>query len=280
MRAGPLLFLTLPFALTACGRRATPAPPSLAYSVPNPAVETYARGDTVRMDIDAAGQMLQVEMDASGTFGATFTRDADGVRVSMDVVDFSGRMSQPMQEPMRVDKSEIQGPLVFTLDRKGVVTAVSQPKLTPPADHVFEPLVYMHTFFPRLPGGPVRIGSTWTDTIRFEGRASGGKTKQINVLTYSVSGDTVVAGRSLLRLALQGTSADSTEGTVAGEDMNFSESLTGAVRGWVLWDASRGLMVESYLENDARGTMSVPMAPGPMDVRLRRVSRTTLAHGK
>ncbi len=277
MRWGTVLTACSLLSLAACGPARRPAPPALAYALPGPTAATYTRGDSANMDIDADGQTFRMRLAASAMFAASFARASDGVRVSMDVSGFSGRLIEPMQDPVSLGNGAVRGPLVFTLDRRGLARLVSEPQVSPPADRVFEALALIHSFFPRLPGHAVKAGSSWTDTIHFRGPAAGGTTQHTNVLTYVVSGDTLVAGRSLLRLAVRGTSADTTTGTVSGMDVSFAQGLTGVVQGWVLWDASRGMLVESYTADDARGTMRVPVAPGPMDVHLRGVSRIRLA---
>jgi hypothetical protein len=231
------------------------------------------------MDIDAGGQTFQMHIASSGTFGTTFTRSPDGIQVAMHVRKFSGKLDEPMQGPMMVDETAIAGPLVFTLDRRGAVALLSAPKVSGSGDRMFEPMAYANSFFPHLPGGPVTSGFSWTDTIHFESPATGGTTRQTSVITYTVSGDTLVAGRSLLRIALQGTSEQASDGTLPEMDADFSQSLKGNLQGWVLWDAGRRLMVERYTASDGRGTMNVSMAPGPMDIHMRQVSRAKLGEG-
>ncbi len=267
----------LSLTLEACGGGGPPPPPQLGYSLPDPTSATYTAGDTMTMDFNIQGQSFQVSQAAAGTYGTTFQRADDGVQVSMEVQDFQGRMSQPMQGPVTVDESGIQGPLVFTLDRRGAATIVSTPTVKGmTAQQLFEPLTFVNSFFPRLPGAAAAAGDAWTDTIRFEGPASGGTAKGTTIVTYTVSGDTVVAGRSLVRLTLEGTAEESRSGTVAEMDADFTRSVKRTLKGWVLWDANRRLMTERYTESDGRGTMDVTMAPEPFDFRFRHVSRVRL----
>ncbi len=279
MRAGSCIVALAPLALTACVLGGSPSPPALSYSLPEPPTATYVRGDTVTWEIDAGGQTFEMDADAGGTFGVAFTRAGDGVQVDMSVKKFTGNLSQPMQGPMKVDETSITGPLVFTLDRRGNATLVKSPKVSAPADRLFDALSYAHSFFPHLSGAPATPGASWTDTIHFEGPGGGGSIKSTSVITYSITGDTVVGGKSLVHIALQGTAEQTSRGKVAGMDADFSNRVKGNVQGWVLWDAARRLMVESYEQGDAQGTMSVSMAPGPMDVHIRRVSRVKLDQG-
>ena len=61
--------------------------------------------------------------------------------------------------------------------------------------------------------------------------------------------------------------------------MDFTQSVSGDISGFVLWDMQRGLMVETYSEGDIRGSMEVAAAPFPLGVRVRQQSRMKLQEG-
>jgi hypothetical protein len=94
--------------------------------------------------------------------------------------------------------------------------------------------------------------------------------KGVTILAYTVAGDTVVGGRSLVKLDVAGSSETTASGVITG--MDFSQSVKGSTQGWVLFDVGRSLMVESYADGDLRGSMDVSAAPFPLGIRLR--SRT------
>jgi hypothetical protein len=271
-----LRFLALAFgsaALAACAGGA-PTPPSLSYSLPALTAVTYVAGDTMSMDLDAGGQTFYVDRGESSTLGTTFARAQDGVQVSMAVKRFSASQSNPMGDPAVADESGISGPLVFTLDRRGVASVVSQPEVTGTARSFFQPLSLAHTFFPRLPGRAVHAGDSWTDTIRYEGAQGEGKVTSTAVMTYTVMGDSSVAQRKLLKVALEGTTESMASGAVSG--MDYTQKVSGSVKGWVLWDLQRALMTEMYGDTDAAGTMDVSAAPYPMSIHVRGQSRVRL----
>jgi hypothetical protein len=277
MRFRPTLATALPLVLGACGG-GPPSPPALAYGLPATTTVSYVSGDTARMDIDANGQSMQARVSSATTLATTFSRAADGgVQVSMTVADMDARMSNPAGPPASASAKDIDGPLVFTLDRRGAATIVSEPKLNVNAQQFFQPLLVAHTFFPRLPGRGVDAGASWTDTTHVEGPQGEGQVSVTSITTYTVAGDTVVDGHSLVRIDLQGTTEQTASGVIAG--MDFSQSGTGSATGWVLWDMARGLMTESYTETDATGTMDVSAAPFPLGIRLRQQSRVKLAEG-
>jgi hypothetical protein len=229
--------------------------------------------DTSFMDVDAGGQPMQATMASAATLAAAFARSADGVRVTFDLKDLSATVGNPMGS-QSADESGITGSLVVDFDRRGAATVVSQPQLTETASQFYQPLSVAHGIFPRLPGRGVAAGDTWTDTIRYEGAQGPGSVKATMVITYTVAGDSVVDGRSLVKIAMKGTSESSATGVITG--MDFSQAVAGSLSGWVLWDQGRGLLVESLTDGDGRGTMEVSAAPFPLGLRVRTQSRVKL----
>lgn len=271
-RASTLALLPL---LAACGGGAS-GPPGLAYDLPRTTEVRYVTGDTSTMDIDAGGQAMQAFVTSATTLGAAFARSAGGVQVTMTVEDMDARVSNPMGS-VTADEAGIEGPLVFTLDRRGAATLVSQPTMNETAGQFFQPLSLAHGFFPRLPGRGAGMGESWTDTIRIEGEQGEGSINSISVVTYTVVGDSVLNGRSLVKIGLEGTSDSSARGVTTG--MDFTQTAKGTMSGWVLWDQQRGLLVESYTESDGRGSMEVSAAPFPLGLRVRSQSRVRLHEG-
>lgn len=263
--------------LAACGGGGPAGPPGLAYGVPTTPAVTYVSGDTSTMDIDAGGQAMQAFISSRMTLGVSFARAAEGVQVTMTVDDMDARVSNPMASAT-ADESGIQGPLVFNLDRRGTASVVSQPTLNETAGQFFQPLSVAHQFFPRLPGRGAGVGESWTDTIRIEGEQGPGTVNSVSVLTFTVAGDSVVDGRSLLKIDMEGTHEVSARGVTTG--MDFTQTGSGTMSGWYLWDLQRGLLVESYGEADARGSMEVSAAPFPLGMRLRTQSRVRLQSGR
>ncbi len=275
MRSRLVLTAAASFVLSACGGGPS-GPPGFAYSLPTLTAVTYLTGDTTIMDIDAGGQAMQVTVSESMLLDAGFERAAEGVQVTLAVKDLKASIYNPMGAATG-DESGITGPLVMSLDRRGAVTVVSQPQLTETASEYFQPLSVAHGLFPRLPGRAAAVGESWTDTIRYEGQQGPGSVSATNVVTYTVEGDSVLDGRSLVKIAQKGSTESTTHGVITG--MDFSQGLTGTFTGWVLWDHARGLMVESYAQTDGRGTMDVSAAPFPLGVYLRAQSRVKLQPG-
>ncbi len=271
-RAAAAIAAIASISLGACGG-GPPGPPGLAFRLPDPVVVTYVMADTALMDIDAEGQFMQATMASAVTLGTTFARGPEGVQATFEVKDLAATVGNPMGS-QSADESGITGPLVVSYDRRGAATVVSQPHLTETASQFYQPLSVAHGIFPRLPGRAAALGDSWTDTIRYEGTQGSGSVNALSVITYAVAGDTMVDGRSLVKITMKGTSESSARGVITG--MDFSQAVTGSVDGWVLWDQQRGFMVESYADSDARGTMEVSAAPFPLGLRVKTQSRVKL----
>jgi len=254
--------------LSACGGGPA-APPGLGYTLPSPTKVTYVTGDTLNMDIDAGGEGMQARGMGQVTLNAEFTRAPEGVQVSLEVGKIQGRITTPLSSAS-VDEDGVEEPLVFNLDRRGSVALVSQPEVTDQVAQFFQPVVLANSLFPKLPGRAAQAGEQWTDTVTFDGAQGSGAVKVTNIMTYTLVGDTVVDGQSVVRIDLSGTSESVASGALTG--MDFSQNLRGSVEGWVLFDVARSLMVESRSDSDMRGSMDVSAAPYPLGVRVR--SRT------
>ena len=275
MRAWSLVLAPSAFLLAACGGGG-PSPAGLAYTLPDPATVTYVIGDTADVDIDAGGQSMQARTTSSMTVETSFARSPDGVQVWLGVQEMDARQSTPMGA-VSADASGIDGPLVFSLDRRGNATIVSLPDVSGSAAEFFQPFAIAHSIFPGLPGRPASIGEIWTDTVRFEGEQSGRNYSSLSVMEYTLVGDTVVAGRSLVRIDFEGTSEVGANGVMQGND--FSQGVSGDISGWVLWDVQRSLLFESHNQADARGTMEISAAPFPLGIRVRQQGVVRLQEG-
>jgi len=120
------------------------------------------------------------------------------------------------------------------------------------------PAAIAYEFFPRLPGTAVNAGDVWTDTIQYEVEAAGGTTTTQSVLTYTLVGDTVVAGAALLHVTFEGETDVVSE--VLNEGMEMIQTASGAVTGMFLWDMARGLMVFTESNADLDGSVEIPAA--------------------
>ena len=246
------------------------SPPTLSFQVPNPPSVSYTQADTAVISIDAGGQMLDVNVVSDAVMGMNFEPIEGGLRVTATWTKLDAYVSNPMGAPERVSLDDVDGPLVFDLNGRGVANVVSAPSLEGSAAQMVSPAAVANDFFPRLPGSAPTAGMTWTDTIAYEADEGVGSTVSRSILTYTVAGDTAVAGRTLLRVDLVGETSQTSEGVTSG--MAFVQSASGEVSGYFLWDLAAGLMHSQVTETDLVGTMDVAAAPFPLDIAIRGIS--------
>lgn len=257
------------FGLAACAGPAAVAPsPSLMYRVPETPSVTYLTEGSQDISIDA-GAMGSMTMTANSeaALAMSFAAGAGGIEVTTRFEKVSASMTQPMGGSLTASESDIEGDLVFTLDEKGVGTVVSLPGVKGSAEELVTPESIVHQFFPRLPGRAVNPGDTWTDTIQSETQTGQGNQTSKSVITYTLVGDTVVDGATLLHVSYEGTSDVVGTGTTGGAEV--IQTASGDVEGMFLWDLARGLMVVDESNVDLDGTVEVPaagMPPMPMTV--------------
>jgi len=256
--------------LASCGGGPS-APPALAYRLPSTTQVTYAVTDTAVISIEALGQSLALNVGSAGVYAVDFERADDGVAVTVVVQDLDATIGVPMAGPMTFDESSVRGDLVFTLDRRGDVTVLSAPEADETARQLVPPDRVAHSFFPALPGTAVAVGSRWTDTVAFESSDGGAER---TILDYTVVGDTVVGGASLLHITFAGTSATTISLNMQGAQLEQSSDL--ALDGHVLWDLQRGLMFERATRMSGTGSVQTPLLPARLPTRLEMRSTARL----
>lgn len=269
-RALPLLVLSS--AIAACA-----GAPALEYGLPTPDEVRYSYADTSSVSVSVMGQSMELSQRGVAEYVVLFSPAPSGVEVTMTISELSASISQPMGAPVRIDEGDVAGALVFSLDRHGNAVIAELPRVEATASQMVSGLALAHGFFPGLPGRPAAAGDGWVDTVTYEGSEGAGRRSETTILRYTVTGDTVVAGRDLLHISFAGTSESFAELAVAG--MSVSQSSEVEVEGRILWDAEAGLMVERRTVSSGRGTAAVPMSPNPIPIRTRSVQRVRLQGG-
>lgn len=260
-------------AVSACAGGAGPSsssPPVLGYSVDGAVNHSYSQADTTSLDLDMQGQVIDVRIRQTALLDMALAPTPEGVQVTATWPDLTVVMTNPMGPAERTTEDDVDGALVFTLDPRGAAEVVSVPTLKGSAPQMVVPQGIAQGFFPRLPGTPPTPGMSWTDTVAYEADIQGAQTSSETVFTYTVAGDTLVEGRSLLKVAMDGEGTTSQGGVTQG--MNFTQELTGSEDGFFLWDLEAGVMRYRWTETAYSGTMSVAAAPFPLGVSLRGVS--------
>lgn len=255
--------VTLVSAVVACAGGA----PALEYGVPDAGDVRYRYGDTTVVSVSMMGQSMELTQQGVADYAVLFAPAPDGVNVTMTVTDLTGTLIQPMGPPVDIDETQVEGALVFSLDREGNAVVAEQPRVALEASQLVSALALAHGFFPGLPARVVAVGDSWADTVRYDGSEGAGSRSETATLRYTVIGDTTVAGRDLLRIGVEGTRETAAELEVSG--MAVSQTSEEEMEGHVLWDVEAGLMVERRSTSSGSGTVSLPISPDPIPIQVQ-----------
>ena len=265
---------TLAAAAVAGCSAGAPAPPALAYGSESVTTAQYAFADSTAVSLSVMGQSMRLSQEGVAEYDVTFADSPSGVGVTLAVRTLEAQLNQPMGAPVRLDASMIEGELAFALDRRGNATVDRRPTVADEASQMVSGLSMAHTFFPGLPGRAAMPGESWVDSLDYSGEEGPGTRAETAVLTYTVVGDTVVDGRALLRIDVEGATTLNNDMEFSG--MQVSQESELHVTGYVLWDVQRGIMFEQYKESAGSGQVSVPIAPVPIPISVRSVQRARL----
>lgn len=256
MRMREATVLLASVALAACAAGA----PSLSYGVPSPPSRTYVVGDTIGIAVQGLGQSLEIAARSAATYTLRYEPAGSGVRVRATVNDLAADVALPMGEPMAMDESALEGDFVFELDARGRATSLTSPHATAIGGQVFSAPVVAHEIFPRLSGGAVSAGESWTDSVTYTEAVEGGETEVTSNLTYTVADDVQRGGRALTEITFAGTAAVKQDLNVDGARVTQASELE--VEGRLLWDVAAGVLAESETTMRGPGTVRIALLPG------------------
>ena len=148
--------LLLAASLSACAAGA----PALEYAVPEPGDVRYIWSDTSTVGVSLMGQSVEMAQRATAEYAISFTPAPAGVNVTMSLSHLEGVLTQPMGAPVRVDEDDVEGVLVFALDREGNPVIAERPTVAVNASQMVSGLVLAHHFFPAsMPPTPPAIAA-------------------------------------------------------------------------------------------------------------------------
>ena len=162
-RLPTLLLVTLPAA--ACAGAA----PSLEYGIPSPDNVRYVLADTSTVGVSVMGQSMEMGQRATADYAVVFSPAPSGVNVTMSLTTLDGILTQPMGGPVRVDEGDVEGVLVFSLDREGNPVIAETPSVAENASQMVSGHALAHAIFPGLPGRPDAEGDARGDTETYQG---------------------------------------------------------------------------------------------------------------
>ena len=205
----------------------------LSYRLPSPTTAVYRMVDTTVGTMTSRDGASDITGNSNITYTLSFEPDGEGVRASVDLTDFTGRIQPPMGAPMSV--SQTQAGLrsyVVRLDGRGLDEyAAGQRRRSPSQLPLF--VDAWEAMFPRLPGGEVDPGDSWADTVT---TWVAGEGERVVAYTYTLDSETTVDGRRQLRVAISG------DARLTVTEGGTPTSIDGTETGFFLWDIERGLV--------------------------------------
>ncbi|MDE2805332.1 MAG: hypothetical protein OXN18_09340 [Gemmatimonadota bacterium] len=261
-------------AVAACSGYGGPAPARpLAYDVPTPPMATFQMTDTTVVSISTPMGDMAVNTGTDLTLAMTFERVAEGIRIVGTVEHFQASAQNPMMGTQSVDGDDVSGTLEYVIGRRGDVEITSLPEL-PAASAQMSPFAALaYELLPPLPDAVVEPGGMWVDTVTWTTDIESMETTSTGILTYTLVGDTLVEGRTLLNFAVSGEVSADAEGNVGG--MTMTQSMAGSTAGFILWDAEHGLPAYQESEREMEGSMSAAGMP-PFSMTVSGTTRVSM----
>jgi len=234
---------------------------------------TFQMTDTMVVTISTPMGDMAVNTGTDLTMAMTFERAVEGVRLMGSVEHFEAFSRDPMTGTQSVDGDDVSGTLEYVIGRRGDVEITSLPELPAAAAQMSPFAALAYQLLPPLPDAVVEPGGMWVDTVTWTADIESMETTSTGILTYTLVGDTLVEGRTLLNFAVSGDVSADAEGNVGG--MAMTQSMAGSTAGFILWDAERGLPAYQESERDLEGSMSAAGMP-PFSMFVSGTTRVTL----
>ena len=261
-------------AAAGCAGLGGPSPgDSFSYGVPSPPSAVYHVYDTMSINTVTPFGSIDVAGQGSVTIGLTFATDPGGVRVTGTVEAFEGFMSNPMTGGASAGMDDVSGALEVLISRRGVEELATFPVLSGPLAQLSSFPALGYILFPRLPGGDVDPGETWVDTVAASAEMETATMTGNTVSTYTLVGDTVVDGRSLMRIAV--VNEVTSENILQQGGVSITQNLSGVASGFILWDPEKRLLAYAEYERDVAGTLTIP-GTGTLDTTVTGPTRVRL----
>jgi len=234
-----------------------PAPGALAYGTPDPNPIALTFSDSTLFTIEAPGYgAMEMASSHTGTVELRFKRERSGYEVDVRFTDLAGGLSTPAQGGTRVDETDVGGRVGLELSYTGDLVVVDTPAVTAALAEVAGLDGLLRPLFPRLPGRPVMVGARWVDTVRTREAMAGTVWRDRRIVVSTLMGDTLAAGRRLLRIAVAVETEVEVEGISGGVAVH--QRLAGILHGRVLWDDQAHVLVESTEAGELTGTLEMP----------------------
>ena len=250
---------------------------TLAYQATAPETLTYSFNDSSAFTISggAIGD-IRVSATSVGTVEAAVTPKETGLEMRMRVTDLEASASNSaMGATLNATESDVTGEAVVTVSPRGEHNIAQLPTISRTAQQTGVGAAFFRRFVVRLPAEPVRVGSTWTDTINAVEESAGIRSSVTDIVTSTWVRDTTVNGRTLNVIAHSTQRTLDVSGNSDG--VQISQKLSGTATGETLWDPERHVVAERYESMDLSGTFDLPaMGLSGLPVSAKGSARITL----
>ena len=266
-----VLAIVVPVVAGCGGSSETPSPAGLAYDRPDPNPATYTFTDTMELSVETAVGAMTALTALDGTAELEFRARDHEFQVLVRFPELRGVFRNPVQAPAVVDESAVGGPFTVRVGPAGFVAVTDTPSLDGALPDIAGPERLARSFFAHLPGGPVGEDARWVDTVTIGEASQGTRSVTRTIIVSTLAGDTVVAGRRLLRIRTEAESELEQAGVSGGVEVE--QTLAGTLTGTVLWDRGARVLFGRTESGSLSGTLVLPDAAGgplPVEVRIRR----------
>ncbi len=276
-RFGPLGKSATPPPLLAAALLTAPASAfaqeiDLGYRVPATEAIHYRVESSTRQEMTSPLGNIGYSFDTEIILAATFAETPGGLRVSATVDSVRATVTGPLQT--RELAPEIRGAYHLRLSPRGEVRAIALPELPGMTAAAIPISAVAHELFPRLPGTRVAPGHRWRGRVRWTVEGSQGPaTTNDTEFRYMLRDDTIVAGRTLLKIELVGEGRLEAQTTMNGVSVALTAS--GLVEGWALWDPGDGVLHSMETRYAYAGSAATALGALPVTVRSRTIRERT-----
>jgi len=249
---------------------AAAAPVAQAQFAYQPGTHRYQLEQVTEATQEMAGQTTSSTMSTTQIIGVQLTPGAgDSLSVTFTVDSVSVESELPQaQAAAQAEVAKLVGSRVTgTVSPLGVIASLEWTQ----RDSVStggDLSAGFRNFFPRFPAAALETGMTWTDTTSSKFDANGIDGTATSVVTYTIEGDTTVAGRPAWRISQKGTVTTNGTGNSQGQELALSGG--GAIEGTNVVSKD-GL----YLGGDSRLDQSMTVQIVAMGVEVPVTQKVT-----
>ncbi len=227
-----------------------------------------------RYRVDVVTKQSQVQMGQTMEFTSTNNRlmrltvTKSGTALSLSMTTDSATATATAPAPAPDVSGLIGATLTGGMGTDGhMATSAVTDKAGNPMDAAAA--LAMRSFLPRLKVGALP-GTSWSDTTNTKGNQNGAEVSTVAFVTYTLAGDTTVAGARGWKLTSTSTGTIDGTGNSGGADFTIKGTMTG--QGIMIIGAG-GVFAGGTTTNDIKMTVDVPMAS--MQIPITQQTTTT-----